>query len=116
MATFKSSFFSDENYKYTTNVLERMYKDLKANPTFVLAVCEKTGELNSPATVKLDTEVDNSIKRGWELTATTNLEKVCEKYLDYKPESITCYSLSPDSLRVMLATDYTTKEVTTYNY
>ncbi len=114
MAKFKSSFFSDESYQYKSDVTEKIYKDLKANPSYIVARCEKKDEVNSPANIKLDTEVDSTQKRNWEVNDKSDIEKICEGYLEYKPDSITLYSLVPDSMTSMMVTDYHTKESMIY--
>ena len=114
MANFKSSFFNDESHNYTKDVVEKIYKDLKVNPTYVVARCEKDGESNSPAIIKLDTEVDTTVKRNWEINDKSDILKICEGYLDYKPESIVVYSLNPESPLEMVTKDYSTQEVLTY--
>jgi hypothetical protein len=116
MAKFQSSFFSDESYKYTSDLLESIYKDLRCNPSFVVARCEKDNEGNSPASIKLDTEAVDGIKRNWEITAKSDIAKICEGYLEYKPDAIILYSLDPKSPRVLVEKNYFTGEVATYNY
>jgi hypothetical protein len=117
MAKFKSTFFSDESYNYKTNTLERIYKELKANQSYVIVKCTKDGEVNSPATIKLDTDIDNSgPKRNWEIDEKSDISAICEGYLDYKPDSITVYSFNIETPRVLTEKNYLTGDIATYNY
>ena len=114
MAKFKSSFFNDESHNYTKDVVEKIYKDLKVNPTYVVARCEKDGESNSPAIIKLDTEVDTSVKRNWEINDKSDILKICEGYLEYKPDSVILYSFNLEAPLELIVKDYFTEEVLTY--
>jgi hypothetical protein len=117
MAKFRSSFFSDESYSYTSNFLDKIYKDLKLNQSYIIARCEKDGEVHSPATIKLDTEVDsNGPKRNWEVNDKSDIAAICEGYLEYKPDSITLYSFDIESPRILTEKNYLTGEIKTYNY
>jgi hypothetical protein len=114
MVKFRSSFFSDESYSYVSDPIQIIYKDLGLNPTYLILRCEKAGEVNSPATIKLDTQKESGPKRAWEVDDTSNLEAICESYLEYKPDSISSFELSPESPLEMIAKDFQTGETLTY--
>jgi len=111
MAKFQSPSYADESYCHTKDSWERIYKLLRVNPTYIVALCEKEGEYFSPASIKLDTEVERGVSRGWEIGEPSDIESICESYLDYKPDSITKCYLNPETRLEMFAENLKTNEI-----
>lgn len=95
---------NDFDFNTALPINEQMFRELALNPTYIVLRCEKAGEVNSPAKIRLE--------KG--STSVKDYIQVAKKYLDYTPEVLMEYKLHDDSIITLVATDVLTGEQSSY--